>query len=74
MITEVIWYKAAWKGETPLHTSSLLCAFQFTLHQIGLDSVNSINDYIESLHSLIVKTGGQLVIAYGFNDCNFEEC
>lgn len=57
-----------------LHTSLLLCVFQFTLHQTGLESVNSINDYIESLPSLILKTGGQLLIAYGFNDCNFEAC
>lgn len=47
---------------------------QFTLYKIGLDNVNSINDCTESLSSCAVKTVGQPLIIYGFNDCNFEEC
>lgn len=47
---------------------------QFTLYKIGLDSVNSINDYTESLSLSAVKTVGQPLIIYGFNDCNSEEC
>ena len=47
---------------------------QFTLCKIGLDNVNSINDCTESLSSCAVKTVGQPLIIYGFNDCNFEEC
>ena len=47
---------------------------QFTLYKIGLDNVNSINDYTESLSSCAVKTVEQPLIIYGFNDCNFEEC
>jgi hypothetical protein len=47
---------------------------QFTLSKIGLDNVNSINDCTESLSLCAVKTGGQPLIIYGFNDCNFEEC
>lgn len=47
---------------------------QFTLYKIGLDNVNSINDCTESLSSCAVKTVGQPLIIYGFNDYNFEEC
>lgn len=46
----------------------------FTLYKIGLDNVHSINDCTESLFWYALETGGQPLIIYGCNDCNFAEC